>query len=678
MPQIPPRQIQSGTILAVWIALVVSFAAAGYDQYFRTNYLEKGDIAVNALQTDNAKHFRELYGNYSRFEFNHPGPAFFYVYGAGERVLHDWLKVTPTPGTAHLFTSMCLQSAFFALSLALIAAHVPPRIWLPMALLGAALYFGPLRDPFMSIWPPHVLLMPFLCFLVACCSVGTGRVDHFPFMVLAGGFLFHGHVAQPLFVGSLGGLAMFLCARHERRASPDLAWRGHIARNRKTIVVSSVLLSLFLLPIFIDVVTGGTRSNIATIIGRFYANTGDSKSILQSFLYFVSFATPAQNQDEIFTTMGPQVGSLFGLYYGRLILWGFLFFAVPFLGWIFRARLPEDERRFLFTSHLFVLVAVAGCVLWGIAQAGPMWQFNGYFYYGLYFFVFLLALGWLDGLIRHQGSVALASVLFAVAAIAYTWSFRLPRWSEAETGMVAKVAVDRALQGGDARGKLLVFEHKDWPAVAGVALDLQRRGFDFYMAPWWQFMFGIRHQLTRLGPAPEDAAQVWWLTNPGPGGIPVSPTLSIFTEPAPINPSGDEIRFRGGDNGFRYVVSGINAGVAEFAWSELPRLVMLFAPQPATRDVRVTIDAQTAQRDGSGARPQASIVLYNNKEIGRVTVTERTSVTVTIPRELWNSSPRGKLELRFPDALPNNDYKRPRHVWWTSWGLWSVRFDPSP
>ena len=36
---------------------------------------EEGDFALNSILIDRARHFRLLVGNYSRFEFNHPGPA---------------------------------------------------------------------------------------------------------------------------------------------------------------------------------------------------------------------------------------------------------------------------------------------------------------------------------------------------------------------------------------------------------------------------------------------------------------------------------------------------------------------------------------------------------------------------------------------------------------------------
>lgn len=56
---------------------------------FKVPIWEYTDFAANALQVERAKHFRELLGNYSRWGFHHPGPAFFYIFAFGERVLHD-------------------------------------------------------------------------------------------------------------------------------------------------------------------------------------------------------------------------------------------------------------------------------------------------------------------------------------------------------------------------------------------------------------------------------------------------------------------------------------------------------------------------------------------------------------------------------------------------------------
>ncbi|WP_438479537.1 hypothetical protein [Oleiharenicola lentus] len=665
--------------LAICLGLVVALGASGFDQYFKIPMLETGDIAVNALQVDHAKKFAELYGNYSRFEFNHPGPAFFYMYAAGEVLLFDWLHVVPAPGSAHLLTSMFLQCAFFSLALVLIATHLPWRSWLPFALLAAMLQFGALHDAFMSIWPPHVLLMPFLCLLASCVSVATGRIDHLPWAILTGGFLFHGHVAQPVFVGSLGGLAIVLGAWRVKQASPGTPWKQLLRANARWLWMSGGIIFVFLLPIAIDLLSGGKRSNIATIFGLFYANTGDSKSALQSFLYFWSYATTSRAQEDIFTVLGPQVGVFFKEHAVSVSLWASVLLLTPLLRFVAPRRVEVQERRFLMTAHLFLGAALIGSIVWGTAQAGPMTNFNSYFYYAIYFFGLLLLILWLDRLIQWKLNPGFTAALCAIAAIIATWSFRLPRLSFNETGMPIKNTLDSQLAQESARGpKLLVFEHADWPEVSSVALMLERRGIPYYMAPWWGFMFGARHQLAiaDTNASPEKQLSVWWLARPSEEGIPLTSELSLYTKPREISPEDGEISFRGRDNAFRHVVVGVSAGNLDYAWTELPRLVLMLTPLPASRDVIISFDVQTAARDHRGALNQTGIVFFNGQEVARIAAGERADHPVLVPRDLWNSQPTATIEVKFPDATHNRSYRRPRHDSWSAWGLWTLRFGP--
>ena len=52
--------------------------------WFRVPLIESADLAANSIQVYHAKMFRELLGNYSRWQFHHPGPVFFYLLAAGE------------------------------------------------------------------------------------------------------------------------------------------------------------------------------------------------------------------------------------------------------------------------------------------------------------------------------------------------------------------------------------------------------------------------------------------------------------------------------------------------------------------------------------------------------------------------------------------------------------------
>ena len=118
-----PR-ISRSLLLCLFLGLAFALGTAGFELYFRTPMLETGDTALNAIRIDNAKHLRELYGNYSRFEFSHPGPAFFYTYAAGEVLFADLLKIVPGADNAHLLTCMLLQAFFFSWAIAILASHV--------------------------------------------------------------------------------------------------------------------------------------------------------------------------------------------------------------------------------------------------------------------------------------------------------------------------------------------------------------------------------------------------------------------------------------------------------------------------------------------------------------------------------------------------------------------------
>jgi hypothetical protein len=683
------------TALALFLGLAFALGAAGYDQYFQTPFLETGDSAVNALQIDNAGRLQELYGNYSRFEFSHPGPAFFYVYALGEAVLHRLLAVCPAPGNAHLFTSMLVQAFFYSLALAVLGSHLRWRAFLPLALLAGAWYFGRITislkgdpGPFMSIWPPWVLLMPALCFLAASVSVATGRSSHLVIATLSGGFLFHGHVAQPLLVGSLAGLAMLVWRRQEWA----LSWREFFRAHRPAFLVGAGLALLFVAPLAIDVATLGTRSNVATILGRFYSNTkdnGGSKTALESAQYFLTFATAATNQEFLFPQNDPEkpeeprpeplAPAFLADHALRISFWMGIFGVPPLLAFFFRRRLEPGETRFLRIGYGFLLAAVGVCLLWGLAQAGPMYHFNGIFYYAVYYFGILLGLGLVARFFEHLSTPAVVPALCAVAAVLFTWSFRLPRLPAGGNGESVQAGVAAALQADSSgKPKLLVFEHRDWPTVAGIAVELQRRGIKYYVNPYWEYMFGQAHDQKLLGANPEEKTDVWWITSPepgdqalqAPGGVP----LAIHLQPESVKPQDGVLDFKSGLNGFRHLVSGLTVGNKDHASTVLPRLAFLFQPEPAERDVWISFDAAATASRKDAPVSQSAEVVFNGQLLGKVSAGERGELPVIIPRELWNRQPRAKLEVIFPDASPVRALKRPRYEIWPAWDLWAIRF----
>lgn len=666
------RSPARGLFLAIFLGLVFVLVAARYELVLRAPFHDAGDNAVNALQIHNAKHFAEIYGNYSRFEFNHPGPAFFYVYAAGELVFHDLLHLVPAPANAHVLAGIILQSFFFALALALLSTHLPWRALLPLTLLAAALHFGHQHEPFVSIWPPHVLLMPFLCFLVVCTSVATGRVRELPLLVFVGGFLFHGHVAQALFVGLLGTLAVFL-GRKSLRADHPLGWREFVRVHRRELGRSALVAAVFLLPLIIDVATRGLRGNVATIIGRFLKNTEEAVTFAQSALYFLSFATPTRDQDILLAKLTPEMWAFFGQHAWRIALW--LAILIGPVAWVFarRKQFAAEERRFFLRAGAMLGATVLGCLLWGKAQAGGMHHFNGYFYYTIYFFGLLLALALVARLLERFSLKFAGAAACAFAGAIAALAFRAGAPGEAESSIPIRDGTRQALAADpDKRPKLLVFEHAHWPSAAGVALELQYQGVRFYAGPWWTFMFQPRHDLMRLGAKPEDHASIWWITSGGEGGHAIQGDLKIHPQPAPLDPKGAEIAFHSGGNAFRYVVTGITVGNTDSALTTEKRVVFRFAPQKAAHDVRLSFDA--AADNATHASTPAEIS-FNGQPIGRPAASTRTTVSVTVPVELWNRAPVATLELFFPTAKPHSATRRPDYRWWSGWQIWKIKVD---
>jgi hypothetical protein len=659
--------------IAICLGLMVALVIGGSDLYFKTAILERGDIAVNALQIDNAKHGTEIYGNYSRFMFNHPGPAFFYAYAAGERVLHDWLRLVPTPHNAHLLASLFIQVSFFALAIAVVHCWIGSWTFVALSLLAGMWHFALARDAFTSIWPPHVLLMPFLGFVTALSSFAAGRTRDLAIAAVAGGFLFHGHVAQPLFVGGLGLLALFLHYRGRRAAGEWTGWQSWLRSNRALAIFCGGWAGLLLLPLAVDILRYGLNGNVSVIVHQFLTNTQEGKNILQSLLYFLSFAAYATNQEELFTTLGPQSFAFFREHFALLAGW-LLFLAAPAaFAWRSGRKLPDDARRFFRAAYPIGAATLLLCVIWGMLQAGPMVQFNGYFYYGAYFFAVLVSIGVVCAIPGRLLPPPITAALCGVAGISASWLFRAPRLGANETGAPIHAGMEKVMKKNPSlRPKLLVFEHYAWPEAATVALELQRRGIFFYTSPAWNFMFGRQHDFNLLGPDPENSADVWWITRHGPDGTSITSDLQVFTQPAPLDPRNSEIAFALHANGFRFLTVGLSPGNVDFAWSDQRRTAFEFRPLPAMGNVRVSLDVQ--MNPGGKLTLQPAEVFFDGHSLGTVSAGGRGELPVTIPRELWNSAPTGVFELRFPEARRVTAYPLAASNLWHAWGLWKISF----
>jgi hypothetical protein len=123
----------TGALRVPWVGIscfvitTTFFVILGHQRYFIKPIFEDGDFAANSLRIAKAMEFREVHGNYSRWGFSHPGPAFFYVYAAGQYLLYNVLKICPEEHNAHLLTGVHLQAGFWSLAMGVLATHVRQR-----------------------------------------------------------------------------------------------------------------------------------------------------------------------------------------------------------------------------------------------------------------------------------------------------------------------------------------------------------------------------------------------------------------------------------------------------------------------------------------------------------------------------------------------------------------------
>jgi hypothetical protein len=645
--------------------------ACHYRFLFFDAHAETGDFAANALQIRDAKYFRELYGNYSRWGFYHPGPAFFYAYAAGERLFYDLVRIVPSPFNAHLLACIMIQCGFFVRALVIIRERISHPLIIPMLLGFAALHFAPVTyfigdSIFVSIWPPHALLFPSLCFLVACASLASGTGKDMTAAALAGSFLVHGHVAQPLFVVPCFLLALILFLKN--RSTSEGSFGAILKRHKRPIIVSGAIVIIALVPIIIDSLAW-EQSNLKAILQHFSGHSPDRKTLAASLTYLASFycyvAHPQQFCDQI-------TPASFAFLRER---WHFV------AGWIailvvviaFARQLLYRSFFLRWLSFYFVL-ATALTICWGMLQNGPMYSFNAHFNYGLNF-VLLILFGaivceWLPRPRTRFPFVALwllGLLLFIPETRGWRVDPNLP--SLPAFGFPPKLADDLepAARAEASQTKFLSFPHSHWPRAIGVALALRRLNYDYAVSPNWGFMFGRAHARPLEEAATSDDVSIWTFEETivaGTGfGLNDGSSFIVTARPA-LDPVREEIRFVGVDaNAAQYALTGWTTSGESAGRLEGNVGIIEFRPIQSLRDVEVGI-ALTGLNSAEPTAARELKVRLGREELSTALGVDG-RIRVHIPRELWNRLSVARLffhVLPIASTNPGIEIKNPEHI----------------
>ncbi|MBZ5514916.1 MAG: hypothetical protein LAN62_08740 [Acidobacteriia bacterium] len=445
------------------------------------------DFAANTIQIERAKHFHELLGNYSRWGFHHPGPAFFYVLASGEAVLHDWLQVVPAVMNAQLVTILILNSIFLFITIAIFAKQCRSRLFLPAG-VALSIYFVYVVNhtvagsAIVAVWMPYVPLFCFVLFATACPSVASGNIKQLPILTFTGLMLLHGHIAQPLFVCPLAALALSAVLLSQGR---QMGLRHFIRVNRTLFLISIVLVLVFATPILLDVMLNNPN-NIHNILVHMSGYHGMQKGWGQSLKYEISFFTFLPNPDVVLQSASAQLISRGGSNPYVVVYWCFCcFLAGLTTGNLISRRRPVPA----FLKYLMAEVVIIGLLFffWSRQISGPLYNFNGHFFYSVQLLILLgmgcLILNGVAPTLKWMSIIALSCALPSLMLIAK------PYFRNAETGwertdrLIASLPPDMGLVH-------VTFPTEDWLEIIGVASHMKREGHPFCITDDYWSLFG--------------------------------------------------------------------------------------------------------------------------------------------------------------------------------------------
>jgi hypothetical protein len=447
-------------------ALVASYVWHNAGFFFEPGHAEFGDYANNAIRITNAKAFREIYGNYSRWGFYHPGPAFFYVYGFGEYVFYEWVKIAGSPQAAHFLAGLILQCSFVVTALWYLFERLSLLSVLPLALATLVLHWHFMHGGPLSLWPPHVLFGPVVALLVFAAGLASGDHRAVLGVVIASCFLIHGHVGQPLFVVPIVTLSASVWV-----------WRSWpIDRSVLPVLAGAVLIiAVFALPLLIDMAKG-KESNFAAILRHVETHHGERHTLAQGFGYVLSFFEYQMGQESV------QGSASFSL---RQYLWGHKpVYLIPMAACVGAALgLFGVYLRWL---PAFVTMGFLLALIWATTQDGEMYDFNGYYIHALIFIAYTVTVAvaatWI---VRIPAPVVtIVSVLiFVVAATRLSNSpFTFTVKTDAMESAVKAVSAQH-------RSVCVTFDGKFWNEAFAVINLLNRNGTDWRVRDGYKFLY---------------------------------------------------------------------------------------------------------------------------------------------------------------------------------------------
>jgi hypothetical protein len=196
------RTVSNGHLRSIATVALAPFVVL-FLRATHASWTATGDYSLIEMRTrDVGTSSTPLVGPYSRFGWNHPGPALFYAFAAPYRAF-------ASHGTG-LLAGATIVGALSTIAIVVVFIRRSPTLLvgafglLLFASLVRTLGAGFLWDP----WNPYVIVLPFFAFVCFAWWAATGEERALPVAIGIGSFVVQTHVSLGLEFGALMALAL--------------------------------------------------------------------------------------------------------------------------------------------------------------------------------------------------------------------------------------------------------------------------------------------------------------------------------------------------------------------------------------------------------------------------------------------------------------------------------------
>ncbi|TGL99255.1 hypothetical protein [Leptospira jelokensis] len=160
------------------------------------------DLAANDFQIMEILRGKIGYGAYSRFQFNHPGPIYFYLLALAETVfLFFESEYARYAFVTFLSNTICIGFSLYLITKQFKSYLAGIILFVSFLFVTHSLGF----QFFFETWTPYVMVCPFLLYLISIAQVVVRRWKFLPLFIFLGSILFQLNImgAVPFGIGFL-------------------------------------------------------------------------------------------------------------------------------------------------------------------------------------------------------------------------------------------------------------------------------------------------------------------------------------------------------------------------------------------------------------------------------------------------------------------------------------------